>query len=84
MNILETAHEFAKKRIITVFGCGGDRDKTKRPIMAEAVGKMSDFAVITSDNPRTEDPEQILNDVEVGIIPTAVHHKIVDRKNGYQ
>ena len=81
VNILETAHEFAKKRIITVFGCGGDRDKTKRPIMAEAVGKMSDFAVITSDNPRTEDPEQILNDVEVGIIPTGCpYHKIVDRR----
>lgn len=80
-NILETAHEFAKGRIITVFGCGGDRDRTKRPLMAEIVGKLSDFAIITSDNPRTEDPEAILNDVEVGMIPTKCpYHKIVDRR----
>ncbi|MPN32654.1 UDP-N-acetylmuramoyl-L-alanyl-D-glutamate--2,6-diaminopimelate ligase [bioreactor metagenome] len=80
-NILETAHEFAKKRIITVFGCGGDRDRTKRPIMAEAVGRLSDFAIITSDNPRTENPAKILDDVEVGIIPTKCpYHKIEDRR----
>ncbi len=80
-NILETAHEFAKKRIITVFGCGGDRDRTKRPIMAETVGRLSDFAIITSDNPRTENPARILDDVEVGIIPTKCpYHKIEDRR----
>ena len=80
-NILETAHEFAKGRIITVFGCGGDRDRTKRPIMAEIVGKLSDFAIITSDNPRTENPASILDDVEVGMIPTKCpYHKIVDRR----
>lgn len=80
-NILETAHEFAEKRIITVFGCGGDRDRTKRPLMAGIVGKLSDFAIITSDNPRTEDPEAILNDVEAGMIPTKCpYHKIVDRR----
>jgi len=80
-NILQTAHEFAKKRIITVFGCGGDRDRTKRPIMAETVGRLSDFAIITSDNPRTEDPARILDDVEVGIISTKCpYHKIEDRR----
>lgn len=80
-NILETAHEFAKGRIITVFGCGGDRDRTKRPLMAEIVGKLSDFAIITSDNPRTEDPNAILDDVEVGMVPTKCpYHKIVDRR----
>ncbi len=81
VNILDTAHEFAKGRIITVFGCGGDRDRTKRPLMAEAVGKRSDFAIITSDNPRTEDPKTILDDTEVGIIPTKCpYHKIIDRR----
>lgn len=80
-NILETAHEFAKGRIITVFGCGGDRDRTKRPIMAEIAGKLSDFAIITSDNPRTEDPEKIIDDAEVGIIPTKCpYHRIADRR----
>ncbi|GFI61915.1 UDP-N-acetylmuramoyl-L-alanyl-D-glutamate--2,6-diaminopimelate ligase [Clostridiales bacterium] len=80
-NILETAHEFAKGRIITVFGCGGDRDKTKRPIMAEIAGKLSDFVIITSDNPRTEEPSAIIYDAEVGIIPTKCpYHKIVDRR----
>ena len=81
-DILETAHEFAKGRIITVFGCGGDRDRTKRPIMAEIAGKLSDFAIITSDNPRTENPASILDDVEVGMVPTKCpYHKIVDRRD---
>ncbi len=81
VNVLDTAHEFAKGRIITVFGCGGDRDRTKRPLMAEAVGRRSDFAIITSDNPRSEDPNAIIDDVEVGIIPTKCpYHRIVDRR----
>ena len=80
-NILNTAREFVKGRIITVFGCGGDRDRTKRPIMGEIAGKLSDYCVITSDNPRTEVPERILDDVEVGTAKTNCGYtKICDRK----
>ena len=53
-------------KVITVFGCGGDRDRTKRPLMGEAAGKYSDLAILTSDNPRTEDPLAILEEVEKG------------------
>lgn len=66
-NVLAAARELAEGHIICVFGCGGDRDKTKRPKMALAVAEGADFAVITSDNPRTENPERILLDIEVGM-----------------
>ena len=80
-NILNTAHEFVTGKIITVFGCGGDRDKTKRPIMGEIAGNLSDFCVITSDNPRTENPDAILDDIEVGMLRTTCPYiKIVDRR----
>jgi UDP-N-acetylmuramoyl-L-alanyl-D-glutamate--2,6-diaminopimelate ligase len=69
-NILSSAKEIAKRRIITVFGCGGDRDRTKRPIMGEIAGSLSDFCIITSDNPRTEEPSKILEDVEAGMLRT--------------
>lgn len=79
-NILKTAKEFVKGRIITVFGCGGDRDRTKRPIMGEIAGIYSDYCIITSDNPRTEDPAQILDDVEPGTKKSGCDYtKIVDR-----
>jgi UDP-N-acetylmuramoyl-L-alanyl-D-glutamate--2,6-diaminopimelate ligase len=67
-NVINTARGFAEGRIITVFGCGGDRDKTKRPVMANIASSLSDIVVVTSDNPRTEDPNQILNDVVSGIV----------------
>jgi len=54
-------------KMITVFGCGGDRDRTKRPLMGEVAGKYSDLAILTSDNPRTEDPLAILDEVEKGL-----------------
>ncbi len=66
-NVLSTAREITHGRVISVFGCGGDRDKTKRPIMGEIGGRYSDFAIITSDNPRTENPYAILEQVVAGI-----------------
>lgn len=68
-NVLSTINNLRKKeqQIITVLGCGGDRDKTKRPEMAEVAARMSDKVIITSDNPRTEDPVQIIKDMEPGI-----------------
>ena len=66
-NILKTAREFALGRIIVVFGCGGDRDRTKRPIMGQLAVDYADIAIATSDNPRTEDPAAILQEVEAGM-----------------
>ena len=80
LNVLRTAREVVKGRIITVFGCGGDRDRTKRAPMGEAAGALSDVVILTSDNPRTEDPERILCDVEEGIKKTGMpYRKIPDR-----
>jgi UDP-N-acetylmuramoyl-L-alanyl-D-glutamate--2,6-diaminopimelate ligase len=66
-NLLDTVRPLAKKRLITVFGCGGDRDRTKRPLMGAVAARMSDLVVITSDNPRSEDPARIIEEVERGI-----------------
>lgn len=80
-NVLETIKQFAKGRIITVFGCGGDRDNTKRPLMGEVAAKYSDEVIITSDNPRSEDPYVILDQVEVGVKRHQVNYiKMEDRK----
>lgn len=66
-NVLNAVNSFKKGRCIAVFGCGGDRDSTKRPIMGEIGARLADLAVITSDNPRTEDPEKIIADIVSGI-----------------
>ncbi|MCY6959632.1 UDP-N-acetylmuramoyl-L-alanyl-D-glutamate--2,6-diaminopimelate ligase [Clostridium brassicae] len=66
-NILKTAKEFTKGRLISVFGCGGDRDRTKRPVMGKIGSEMSDIAIITSDNPRSEEPIKIIEDILEGI-----------------
>jgi UDP-N-acetylmuramoyl-L-alanyl-D-glutamate--2,6-diaminopimelate ligase len=69
-NTLKTAKDLTKGRIITVFGCGGDRDKTKRAPMGEVAGRHSDLVIVTSDNPRTENPLKIIEEIEVGIKKT--------------
>jgi UDP-N-acetylmuramoyl-L-alanyl-D-glutamate--2,6-diaminopimelate ligase len=66
-NILSTVKNFARGRLISVFGCGGDRDRSKRPLMGAVSGRIADFTIITSDNPRTEEPSKILTDIEEGI-----------------
>jgi UDP-N-acetylmuramoyl-L-alanyl-D-glutamate--2,6-diaminopimelate ligase len=81
LNVLRTAREVTKGKIITVFGCGGDRDRSKRAPMGEAAASLSDVVILTSDNPRTEDPEQILADAELGIKETGKpYRKIADRR----
>jgi UDP-N-acetylmuramoyl-L-alanyl-D-glutamate--2,6-diaminopimelate ligase len=66
-NVLRTARELTRERLIVLFGCGGDRDRTKRPLMGEAAGELADLVVLTSDNPRSEDPVTIMNDALVGL-----------------
>lgn len=78
-NVLNAVNAFKKGRCIAVFGCGGDRDATKRPIMGEIGARLADIAVITSDNPRTEDPEKIVADVVSGV-KTGEYKVIVNRR----
>lgn len=78
-NVLETAAQIATGKIITVIGCGGDRDHKKRPIMGRIAAEFSDVVIATSDNPRTEDPEKILDDLESGI-GQGNHERITDRR----
>ena len=68
--LLEAAAQFTPGRIITVFGCGGDRDRGKRPLMGKAAIELSDYVIVTSDNPRTEDPLKIIEEIEIGINDT--------------
>jgi len=85
-NLTALAREFVSRagaagRVVTVFGCGGDRDRAKRPLMGEAAGRGSDFVVLTSDNPRSEDPRAIINDALVGLQKTGVKYSVeVDRR----
>ena len=72
--------EFAKGRIIAVFGCGGDRDNSKRPIMGEIAGRCADLCVVTSDNPRTEDPMRIIGMVLEGVERTGCDHAVIENR----
>jgi UDP-N-acetylmuramoyl-L-alanyl-D-glutamate--2,6-diaminopimelate ligase len=85
-NLLETARPLARGRLLTVFGCGGDRDRTKRPLMGAVAGRLSDLIVITSDNPRSEDPARIIEEIQRGMTPDTLRGDqqrvlaIVDRR----
>jgi UDP-N-acetylmuramoyl-L-alanyl-D-glutamate--2,6-diaminopimelate ligase len=87
-NLLETARPLAERRVITVFGCGGDRDRTKRPLMGAVAARLSDVVVITSDNPRSEDPVRIIEEIKRGVPPAsdrgAAIFAIVDRTEAIQ
>lgn len=79
-NVLRTAQGFARGRVIAVFGCGGDRDRSKRPLMGRIAAELADYLIITSDNPRTEDPHAIVKEIEAGVLevlPKDSHYDIV-------
>jgi UDP-N-acetylmuramoyl-L-alanyl-D-glutamate--2,6-diaminopimelate ligase len=75
---LSSIREVKKAQVIVVFGCGGDRDKTKRPLMASVVEELSDYAIVTTDNPRTEEPQQIINEI-LGGFKNKNFEVVVDR-----
>lgn len=87
-NVLRTVAEFAEGRVICVFGCGGDRDRTKRPIMGKIAASYAQHVIITSDNPRTEDPKAILIDIAAGLkednVPEERYELVVDRREAIQ
>jgi len=87
-NVLDTVNEFARGRVITVFGCGGDRDRTKRPVMGRIAAERSDYCILTSDNPRSESPEAILAEIEVGVLEAGAdrskYEVIEDRRRAIQ
>ncbi len=84
IRVLEALRDAQFRRIITVFGCGGDRDRTKRPLMGEAVASRSDIAIATSDNPRTEDPEAILDDIMPGLASAQQAYREADRRKALE
>ncbi|HPY95365.1 MAG TPA: cyanophycin synthetase, partial [Clostridia bacterium] len=79
-NILSAIRDFIKGRLIVVFGCGGDRDHGKRPLMGAIAGRMADLSILTSDNPRAEDPLDILDAIEEGIKPTGGKYVVIENR----
>ncbi len=79
-NILQATKTYTQGRVICVFGCGGDRDKEKRPRMGEVSGRLADYTIVTSDNPRTEDPNQIIKEIEQGISKTKGKYEIIENR----
>ena len=79
-NILKTARGFAKGRVVILFGCGGDRDNTKRPIMGSVAGTLADFCIVTSDNPRTENPSDIIKMVEDGVKKVTDNYVVIESR----
>lgn len=79
-SILKTIREFTRGRLICLFGCGGGRDKEKRPIMGEISGRLADFSILTSDNPRLEQPMDILGAIEAGIKPTGAPYVVIENR----
>ena len=77
-NILSAVKTYTRGRVICVFGCGGDRDKTKRPLMGEVSGRIADFSIVTTDNPRTEHPAQIISEIEAGISKTKGNYIVIE------
>lgn len=84
-NIITAVKDITEGKVITIFGCGGDRDKLKRPIMGKVAGEFSDYCIITSDNPRSENPNKIIENIEVGINETnCEYEKEVDREKAIE
>ena len=80
LNVINAIRGFAKGRIVTLFGCGGDRAASKRPIMGKIAGELSDFCIVTSDNPRTEDPEKIIKQVVEGVKQTDCDYEVITNR----
>ena len=81
-NILTTVREFTAGRVICLFGCGGDRDRTKRPKMGAVVAALADLAVVTSDNPRTEEPMEVIYDILRGMDPCGAPWRVESDRRG--
>ena len=79
-NILKSVRGFAKGRVVVLFGCGGDRDKTKRPKMGKVAGRLADFCIVTSDNPRTEEPDAIIRDILGGMGDAMADYVVIENR----
>ena len=79
-NILQAAKSYTRGRVISVFGCGGDRDNSKRPIMGEVSGRIADYTILTTDNPRSEEPAKIIQEIEEGMKKTKGKYTVIENR----